>query len=62
MTLENEHPQWLSDVPLSVGDEVTIRIVESSVADQPVMRKSLPNEFMDDMMGVVKKLKDLSPF
>ncbi len=62
MTLENEHAHWLSEVPLSVGDELTIRIVESSTADQPTMRKSLPDEALDYVKGFVEMVKDWSPF
>lgn len=61
ITLEKERPQWLNET-LSVGDELSIRIVESYVADQPTMRTSLPNELMADMKGFVEKFKDLGSF
>ena len=60
--MENEHAHWLGEVPLSVGDELTIRIVESSTADQPTIRKSMPDEAMDHIKGLVKKIMDLNPF
>jgi len=61
MTQERQRPQWLS-ASLSVGDELTIRIVESLEADEPEMRKSVPDELVEDIQGLVGKFKDLGPF
>ncbi len=31
----NAHPRWVERLPLNLGDEVTIKIVEADNADQP---------------------------
>lgn len=54
VTEGRERPQWLEKA-LSVGDELTIRIVESSSADQPVMQPPLSDEMIAGVEGMVKK-------
>ena len=39
LTERREHLRWAKDVPLAVGDEITIRLVKAGKVDRPVERK-----------------------
>ena len=41
---KNKHPDWLSFESLNIGDEITIKIVESNKADPPKSEKELSPE------------------
>jgi hypothetical protein len=39
LTERHEHLRWAKDVPLAVGDEITIRLVKVAKVDRPVEQK-----------------------
>jgi len=42
------HPKWIDHLPLKVGDEITIRIVESATADEPMEERIVTPEWKRD--------------
>ena len=42
------HPRWIKRKDLKIGDEVTIRIIESDSADKPVGEEVYGKEFAEN--------------
>ena len=58
-TNELQSHRWLGEELIAVGDEITIRVVESSVADIPTIGKSISSDFRDEIKAYVERFKEL---
>ena len=42
------HSDWINRLPLKVGDEITVRIVDSETADRPVKERKETAEWLEE--------------
>lgn len=45
---ESAHPHWIEELELSVGDELTFRIVDSDTADEPVSESITDSDWEEE--------------
>lgn len=55
---QNEHVRWIEQAELRVGDEITVRLVDTDIADDPVTRRKRdPDEEWKHEYAYFLKLK-----
>ncbi|MBZ0166138.1 MAG: hypothetical protein K8I00_04965 [Candidatus Omnitrophica bacterium] len=55
MTDDHEHMDWISGKKLRVGDEITIRIMDSNTSDGPVRRERMDTKKMAKISKEIKE-------